>query len=234
MKHLTASVFAFAVAVPALAGAPDSVPPRTLTVSGTGIAKAAPDEASFSTGVVSQGATAGAALTANTKAMNAVIATLKRQGVPEKAIQTSNLSLNPQYQVCKPNMACPQKIVGYEVTNTVTVTIGIDKAGTALDALVVSGANRVDGISFAIHDDKPLLAQARADAVKEAIAKAEVYVKAAGVTLGPIQSIDEGGSVVPRPMYKMRAMANLAEAAVPLAGGEQSVSATVSITWEIK
>lgn len=233
MKHLAASVFAFAVAVPALAGAPDSAPPRTLTVSGTGIAKAAPDEASFSTGVVSQGATAGAALAANTKAMSAVIATLKRQGVPEKAIQTSSLSLNPQYQVCKPNVACPQKIVGYEVTNTVTVTIGLEKAGAALDALVASGANRVDGVGFAIHDEKPLLAEARAEAVKEAIAKAEAYAKSAGVSLGPILAIQEGGEHAPQPMnmafgYRLKA------AAVPLEGGEEKLAATVSITWEIK
>jgi uncharacterized protein YggE len=232
MKQLAVSVLALILAAPALAAAPQD-PPRTLTVTGTGIAKAAPDEASFSTGVVSQAPTAGAALAANTKAMNAVIATLKRQGVPEKAIQTSNLSLNPQYQVCKPNMACPQKIVGYEVANTVTVTIGLDKAGAALDALVASGANRVDGIGFAIHDEKPLLAEARAEAVKEAIAKAEAYAKSAGVSLGPILSIQDlggGDPYVKNKMGSLRAMAG----AMPIEGGEQSISTTVSITWEIK
>ena len=109
--------------------------PRTLSVNGQGIAKAAPDEASFSSGVVAQGPTAREALAANSRAMNAVFATLKRSGIPDKAIQTSNLSLSPQYQQCKPNVACPQKIVGYEVSNTVSVTVGIDQTGAVLDAL---------------------------------------------------------------------------------------------------
>ena len=216
----------------AVAAPPDQANPRTLTVAGLGVAKAAPDEASFSTGVVSQASTAGAALAANSKAMAAVIATLKRQGVPDKAIQTSNLSLNPQYQTCKPNVACPQKIVGYEVSNTVSVTVGLEKAGAVLDALVASGSNQIDGISFAIHDPKPLLALARADAVKDAIDKAALYAKAAGVGLGPILAIQESGSQAPQPMFRSmnKAMAGIA---APIAGGEQSVSASVSITWII-
>jgi uncharacterized protein YggE len=202
-------------------------------VTGTGIAKAAPDEASFSTGVVSHAPTAGGALAANSKAMAAVIATLKRQGVPDKAIQTSNLSLNPQYQTCKPNVACPQKIVGYEVSNTVSVTVGLDKAGAVLDALVSAGSNQIGGISFAIHDPKPLLALARVDAVKDAIDKAALYAKAAGVSLGPILAIQEGGSQAPQPMFKAMMARGLAQDSMPVAGGEQSVSASVSVSWII-
>lgn len=206
--------------------------PRTLTVSGTGVAKAVPDEASFSTGVVTQAGTAADALGANNRAMAAVIATLKRHGVPDKAVQTSNVSLSPQYQSCKPNVACPQKIVGYEVANTVTVTVGIDKAGAALDALVAAGANRIDGISFAVHDPKPLVAAARGEAVKEAIDKAQVLARSAGVSLGPIMSIQDGGGSAPQPMVKMYARA-VAEA-MPIAAGEQSLTATVTITWTIQ
>lgn len=186
MTRIAVCLIALILAAPALAAPPDpGAPPRTLTVTGTGIAKAAPDEADFSTGVVASAPTAGAALAANSRAMNAVISTLKRQGVPDKAIQTSNLSLNPQYQICKPNAACPQKIAGYQVSNTVSVTVALDKAGAVLDALVASGANQINGISFSIHDPKPLLAEARADAVKDAIEKASLYAKAAGVGLGP-------------------------------------------------
>ncbi len=235
MTRITVLLAALFLASSAAVAAPGADPaaPRTLTVSGTGIAKAAPDEASFSTGVVSHAATAGAALAANARAMNAVIATLKKQGVPDKAIQTSNLSLNPQYQTCKPNMTCPQKIVGYEVSNTVSVTVGLDKAGTVVDALVASGSNQIDGISFSIHDHKPLLNQARAEAVKEALDKGQLYAKAAGVSLGPILAIQESGSEAPRPIF--RAMNKMADVgyATPIAAGEQSLSAQVSITWTI-
>jgi uncharacterized protein YggE len=222
---------ALILVAPAVA-APEAAP-RVLTVGGLGTAKAAPDEASFSTGVVSQAPTARAALDANSRAMNAVIATLKKEGIAERAIQTSNLSLSPQYQACKPNAACPQKIVGYEVSNTVSVTVGLDKAGAVLDALVTSGSNRIDGISFSIHDTKPLLAAARADAVKDAMEKAQLYAKAAGVSLGPILAIDEGGSQAPVPIYKNMMQAR-AEFAPPVAGGEQSITANVSITWTIQ
>ena len=222
---------ALLAAAPGYAASLDTPAPRTLSVTGQGIAKAAPDEANFSSGVVAQGATAAQALAANNRAMNQVFATLKKQGIPDKAIQTSNLSLSPQYQPCKPNVACVQKIIGYEVSNTVSVTVGLDKTGTVLDALVASGSNQLGGISFAIHDPKPLLEQARAEAVKDAFARAQLYAHAAGVSLGPIQSLQEAGSSVPQPMYKTMAMRSME--AMPIAGGEESISANVSITWAI-
>lgn len=208
--------------------------PRTLTVSGSGIAKSAPDEANFSAGVVAQATTAGEALAANSRAMNAVFASLKRQGVPDKAIQTANLSLNPQYSPCKPNIACTPKITGYEVSNTVMVTVGIDKAGPVLDALVASGANQIGGISFSIHDPKPLLTEARAAAVKEALDHAQTIAHAAGVSLGPILSIDEGGSYAPQPKFKAMAVRAMDVGSLVTMGGEETLSANVSITFEIK
>ena len=222
-----------AVAAGAQAGTPDQAMPRTLTVAGLGTAKAAPDEAGFSTGVVTQGVNAKQALAANSRAMDAVIATLKSHGVPDRNIQTSDLSLSPQYQSCKPGVNCPQRIVGYQVSNNVNVTVELDKAGTVLDALVSSGSNQIGGVSFSIHDPKPLLAQARADAVKDAIERAQLYAKAANVSLGPILSIQEGGAALPpRPIYKSLMMS--ADRAPPMAGGEETITADVSITWIIQ
>jgi uncharacterized protein len=230
--HISRLVFcalALNLAGAAAFAAPDQPLPRTLTVSGQGIAKAAPDEASFSTGVVTHGVTANQALGANSRAMNAVFATLKKLGVPDKAIQTSDLSLSPQYQSCKPNVTCPQRIVGYEVSNNVTVTVELAKAGEALDALVASGSNQIGSIGFSIHDTKPLLARARADAVKDALERGQLYAKAAGVSLGPILSIQESGSEAPRPVFNMLKARVIG--GMPVAGGEENVSAGVSVTW---
>ena len=211
----------------------EQAPPRTLTMSGQGIAKAAPDQAQFSTGVVTQGKTAALALAANSQAMNAVFATLKRLAIADKDIQTSNFSLSPQYQEYKPGTTGPQRIVGYEVSNTVNVTVeDFSKTGAVLDALVSSGSNQIDNISFSIRDTSALLKQARAAAVKDAIDRAQTYAKAAGVTLGRILSIQESSNYQPRPMYEARAL--MAEAPPPIAGGEESVSANVTITWEIQ
>ncbi|MDE1986976.1 MAG: SIMPL domain-containing protein [Alphaproteobacteria bacterium] len=228
---LFAAVAAFAAAGAAFA---DQAAPRSMTMSGQGMVSAAPDEAGFTAGVTTQGVTASQALAANSRAMNAVFATLKKLDIPDKDIRTSNFSLSPQYQVCRPDVSCPLRVVGYEVSNTVDVTVeDMKKTGAVLDALVSSGSNQIGGISFSIHDTKPLLAQARAAAVQDAIARAQTYAKAAGVTLGPILSIQEGQNEGPRPVFAM--MAKSMEAAPPpIAGGEQSVSANVTITWEIK
>jgi len=202
-------------------------------MSGEGSAKSAPDEANLSAGVTSDGKTAILALGANSRAMNAVFATLKKLGIADKDIQTSNFSLSPQYETYKPGTSGPQRIVGYEVSNTVDVTVeDMSRTGAVLDALVSSGSNQIGGISFSIRDTTALLAKAREAAVKDAILRAHTYADAAGVTLGPILSIQEGGSEQPRPMYK--AMAMMAAAPPPIAGGEQAVSASVSITWQIQ
>jgi len=192
-----------------------------------------PNQAVLSAGVVTNAKTATAALAANTRAMNAVFVTLKAAGVADKDMQTADFSVQPQYASTNPSSSGQQRIIGYQVTNNVSVTVeNLNRLGATLDALVSSGANSIGDIGFAICDPKPLLAQARAAAVADAIAKAQVLAKAAGVTLGPITSISEGGYEPPRLMLKTMAMN--AASSVPMAAGEQSVTAGVSITWGIR
>jgi uncharacterized protein YggE len=206
--------------------------PRTLSVTGEGSAKAVPDEAELSAGVVSQAPDANAALAANRRAMNAVFAQLKAQGIPDREIQTSDFTVSPQYDSGKDGNG-PQRIVGYQVSNNVSVTVDdLAKLGSAIDALVGSGANTLGGVNFTLRDPKPMLQQARAAAVKDAMERAETYASAAGLTLGPVLQIGEGGAEVARPMF--RAMALAASAPTPIAAGEQSVSASVSMTFEIR
>jgi len=226
---LPLAMFVFAASPTALAA--DALP-RTLSVSGNGEVKAAPDQAQLSTGVVTQGRNASDALKANARAMNAVFDTLKAAGIAEKSIQTSNFSVSPRYAEAKPGGT--QHIVGYDVSNTVTVLVDkLDKVGPTIDALVAAGSNQIDGPTFSIADPDPLLAKAREAAVKDAMARAETLARAAGVSLGPITSISEsGGYSPPQPMYRM-AMSASAAVPTPVAAGEQSVSASVSITWEI-
>jgi uncharacterized protein YggE len=229
---LVLAIFAAPVALRADTGATSS--PRVLSVSGEGEVRAAPNAAQLSAGVVTAARTAAAALAENSKAMNAVFGTLHEAGIAERSIQTSGFSVSPQYATDK-NGASTARITGYQVSNTVNVTVDdLGKTGPTLDALVASGANSIGEISFTIKDPKPLMAQARAAAVADAIARAQTLAKAAGVTLGPITSISEsGGYQPPRPMYRMAAMADNA-APPPIAGGEERVTASVSITWEIR
>ncbi len=225
---------AFAAAIFVLLASPAWADPRTITISGQGEAKAAPDEALLSAGVTTDARSAAAALAANTRAMNGVFETLRKAGVADKDMQTSGFSVQPQYS----NDRSPQRITGYEVSNNVSVTVeNLASLGATLDALVSSGANNIGDIAFGLRDSRELMQKARAAAVADAIARADTIAKAAGVTLGPITSINENGSNYdpPRPMNRaMNAMAGMAAGPAPVASGQASLSDIVSITWEIR
>jgi uncharacterized protein YggE len=201
---------------------------RTLTMTGQGEERAAPDMVTLSAGVTAQAPTAAAALAANNAHMQSVFAALKKLGVADKDMQTANFSVAPQNTGGTNDQ--PRRISGYLVNNEVRVRLeDLDKLGTALDTLVAAGANQIYGVSFGIKDEAALLDQARAKAVNEAKAKAATYAKAAGVTLGPILSINENAISAPRPMFE--AVSATASRVAPTAAGEENVTATVSIVW---
>jgi uncharacterized protein YggE len=234
-----AAILAFAIpaayfsAVPAFA-ADDEPKPRTITVSGQGEVKSVPDEAQLSAGVVTQAQTAADALAANSRMMNRVFTTLKQLGIPDKAMQTSEFSVSPQYQNDRNGNATP-KIIGYQVSNNVSVTVNdLAKLGPTIDVLVGSGANTLGSVSFGIRDPKPLDAKAREAAVHDAMDKAAQYATAAGLQLGPILSIEEGSAGRVASLFQPRMMAALPEAPPPIAAGEESASASVSVTFEIR
>ena len=238
IKLLRPAIFALLLGtVPFLAAdeavAADAARVRTLTVSGEGEAKAVPDEARVSAGVVSEAHKAADALAANTRAMNAVFAALKRFNIPDKAIQTSDFSVEPQL-VADHNGNSRAKTSGYTVSNTVNVTVDLPKLGAALDALVASGANSLGNVAFDIRDPAPQLAKARAEAMKDATARAQIYAKAGGLTLGPILAVSEGGTEVPRPLSVAPRMTAAMAAPPPVAAGENTVSANVTVTFEIR
>ncbi len=231
--NIAVALGAFALFAPALAiAADDGQSLRTMTVTGEGEVKAAPDEAQLSTGVVTQAVTAAGAMAKNREAMNKVLATLKTLGIAQKDIQTSDFSVSPQY--ASDRSGDTQRIAGYQVSNTVHATVeNLSRLGPALDALVASGSNSLGDIGFSIHDPKPLEGQARAAAMRDAIARAQTYAKAADLQLGPILSVSEGGAP-PRPVFRAMAMAPAAAAPTPIATGEESISATVTVTFEIR
>ncbi|MEO6811188.1 MAG: SIMPL domain-containing protein [Isosphaeraceae bacterium] len=215
----------------------------TISVVGHGKLSAAPDVAEISVGVVTQGETAGEALAANNEAMGALQAVVKERGVAAKDVQTTNLNVSPQYsQPPQPLPGQPQRnhvptIVGYQVSNTVQITArNLGKLGALLDAVVKAGANQMHGISFRIDETEKLLDQARVKAMADAKRKAELLAGEAGVVVGKPLSIQEGGASPPprpvRPMMMMRAMA--ADSAVPVAAGEQELSVTVQVVYELK
>ena len=171
------------LALPALADEPAK--PPTLTASGEGIAMAVPDIAVVTLGVVSNGRSALAALSANSSDMAAVIAIIKAAGVADKDIGTSGFNVSPVYPPEREqNADQPAKIVGYRVSNDVRVTIrDFAKAGAVLDKVVSAGANQVNGISFELSDRAGPADEALKAAVAEATRKAGLMADAANVKL---------------------------------------------------
>ena len=230
---ITASALTLAVAslTPALA---DDKPLRTISLSGHGETHIAPDIAIVTVGVMSSAATAREALDGNTKSMEGIMAALREAAIEMRDIQTSNFSVNPRYDYSQ-NNAQPPKVVAYDVSNNVTVTVRkLDSLGAILDQVVSSGSNQINGVMFEVSKPEAATDEARKLAVADALRKANVYAAASGVTLGQIVSLSEGGGYQPPvPVFKsMRAEAVSAD--VPVAQGEQAIAVDLNITWEIK
>ena len=228
MKH----PFALVVATAALLAAPavaQPVPPAAISVTGEASVSVPPDLAQVDGGVTSDGKTAREASDTNNAAMGKVLLALKGAGIDEKDFQTSRLSLQPQYA---PNRSGPSPVVGYRASNRVTIRVrDITKVANVIDVLVGAGANEVGGINFMVSQASKLLDDAREKAVADARRKADIYAKAAGVTLGEPLSISEEGSSVP--LYRGKMAAPMA-AGAQVAQGEETLSVTVSVTWAIK
>jgi len=206
--------------------------PRTISVQGTATVYAQPDMASASAGIESRGTTPEEALAANTKVMKSLMTAIKRHGVADRDIETSGFNVSPVYsqQTSRGTM----DIEGYQVTNQVTVRLrDMDKLGGLLSSLVESGANRLHGVSFNVADPAKLQDEARKGAIADAKRRADLFAAAAGVKVKRILSISESGGVAPPMPMAMRAMKAGAEA-VPVAGGEQAISAAVSAVYEIE
>ncbi|MHB1111532.1 MAG: SIMPL domain-containing protein [Devosia sp.] len=212
----------------------------TIAIEGHGEVIAAPDTAFITSGVTSQGATARAALDANTLAMNELIATLKAAGIEAKDIQTSGFSVNPNYVYSdardENGYTLPPKINGYQVYNTVTVRVrDLPALGAVLDKAVTVGANTINGVSFSVADPSDLYDEARKSAFADARAKAELYAAAAGLDLESVRSINESQGYAPPPQpYMKEAMArDTASSPVPVEAGELTFSINVAVTWEL-
>jgi uncharacterized protein YggE len=223
------AVFAVAVGLLAAPALAQVTPIATISVTGEAQLSVPPDLAQIDGGVTTEAKTAREASDTNNAAMGKVLLALKGAGIGEKDFQTSRLSLQPQYA---PNRAGPNAVVGYQASNRVTIKLrDITRVASVIDTLVAAGANNIGGINFTVSAASKLLDDAREQAIADARRKAEIYAKAAGVTLGSPVSISEEGSPGPMPFRKMAAgMA----ASAPVAQGEETLQVTVSVSWAIK
>lgn len=230
MKH----AFALAAATAALlatSALAQTAPPAAISVTGEASVSVPPDLAQIDGGVSTDAKTAREASDANNAAMGKVLLALKGAGIDEKDYQTSRLSLQPQFATSPKASERAPGIVSFRASNRVTVKIrDVTKVANVIDVLVAAGANEIGGISFSVTQASKHLDEAREQAIADARRKAQIYAKAAGVTLGePIAISEEGG---PTPMFRSK-IAGMA-APTPVAQGEETLSVTVSVSWAIK
>ncbi|HKI92514.1 MAG TPA: SIMPL domain-containing protein [Gaiellaceae bacterium] len=197
---------------------------RTITVNGNGAVTAVPDRATFRFGVETHAGTATAALAANAKDAAAVIAALEAAGAATADIQTSQVSLSTV------TGKDGTTITGYTASNDVTVATPIGKAGALVDAAVGAGANGVSGPSLSVSAQDARYRDALGKAVADAQAKAQALAGAAGLHLGAVQSIVEGGGATPVPFGVKAAPSS---GSVPIEPGTQKIDATVTVVYAV-
>jgi uncharacterized protein len=202
-------------------------PIRTVVVTGTGQVAATPDRMTLNLGIETRAPKVGDALKANNVAADKVIKLLREKGIADKDLQTSQLSIYPQFD------SDGRRITAYQVTNSVTATIRkIDLSGEIVDAVSAVGGDaiRINGLAFSASDPIPSLAAARDLAVKDAKAQAEQLAKSAGVNLGKLRTIYNGSESRPLAQTEFR---SVADASTPIAPGTQDITATVELVFDI-
>jgi len=206
-------------------------PAPHIVVTGEGRVDEAPDMATIMLGATHEAETAAEALAGTSAATARILEGLAAAGIEARDIRTQDLSLTPRVDYGRDGSA-PQ-VTGYTASNTVQVRVrDLSSLGARLDAAVAAGGNRFDGLAFGLQDPVPSEDAARARAVQDALRKATLYAEAAGLQLGPVLSIAEQGVFDgPQPMF--RAEAASAAPPVPVAPGEVSTVARVTVTFSL-
>jgi uncharacterized protein YggE len=224
-----------AIALPAAAQdmRPVLMDGTVLEVSAEGISTRVPDVAVIQAGVITQAATAGAAMAENSTRMAGVLAALRKSGVAARDMQTAAIALSPQYRY-EDNK--PPVLTGYQASNQVSVRFrDIAKSGAILDTLVAQGANNISGPNLMVDKPDAALDEARTNAIAKARARATLYANAAGLKVDRILAISESSNLpTPMPMVmSFRGKANAA-ADTEVVAGEQQLSVTVSVRFLLK
>ncbi|MEQ7873945.1 SIMPL domain-containing protein [Sphingomonas sp. ASV193] len=203
-----------------------------LDVSASGSVTRVPDIATISAGVETRATGAAAALADNAARMQRVRAALKRAGVADQDVQTSAISLNPDYAY-ENNQ--PPRLTGYRASNTLSVKFrDLKRAGPILDALVAEGANQIGGPSLGIDHPEQALDEARVKALAAARARADLYARALGMRVVRIVSLSESGGYTPQPPMPMFARAEMAAAKTAVDPGTQNLEVGVNAVFELQ
>ena len=210
---------------------------NTVSFSGEGKVTATPDIAVISASILTQGKDSKAAQDSNSVKSKAVADFLKKEGIDDKDVKTSNYNINPQY-VYPPNGGQPS-ISGYQVSESYEIKVrDLTKVSAVLDGLVSAGANQVNNLGLQIENPDELQTQARQMAIDNAKKKADELEKQVGISLGRIVNFSENSAGSPIPMYydlKSQASGMGGGGPAPeISNGQNDITVDVTITYQIR
>ena len=239
MKSIWTALALGAAGIPAVASAQAEIPMppiagTRLDITASGEVTRVPDVAVISAGVVTRQQTASSAIQENSSRMERVLAALKKAGVAERDVQTSSLSLSPEYRYQENQ---PPQLVGYTASNQVSIRFrDIRNSGKILDALVAEGANQINGPSLTIDKPEAALDEARQQAIANGRARAELYARTLGKRVARVVSVSEGGGnyPVPPPMPVMMEARMAGQADTKVVPGEQKLQVSVSMVFDLQ
>jgi len=238
-NFVAAALLASAALMPSAALAQQSTINQTITgtrldINAVGEVTRVPDLAIISAGVITRSTTASGAIQQAAARMARVREALRQAGIADRDIQTSNISLSPQYVYVKDQ---PPRLSGYSASNQLSVRFrDIANTGKILDALVAEGANQISGPNLTIDKPESALDEARVKAIAAARARADLYARSLGMRVTRVVSVSEsGGYAPPPPMAPMVMMAERSQAAdSKIDPGEQKLQVSVSMTFELQ
>ena len=203
-----------------------------LELSAEGNVTRAPDLVTISAGTLSEAPTAATAMQDNARRTAAAIAALKAAGIDPRDIRTAAISLSPVYRYEENR---PPLLTGYQASNQLSIRFrDVARTGALIDRLVAQGINQINGPSFSVEQPEEALDEARRNAIATARKRAQLYAAAAGLRVRRILSISEGTANAPAPMPIAMMVARNKGADTPIEPGEQQLSVTLAVSFELE
>jgi uncharacterized protein YggE len=230
---LGAATFSAAAAAQPAQSITQSIAGTRLDISASGEVTRVPDVAIISAGVTTRSTTASGAIQDAASRMERVRAALKRAGIDDHDIQTSSISLNPEYRYDNNQ---PPQLVAYNASNQLSVRFrDIRNSGRILDALVTEGANQINGPNLVVDKPEAALDEARAKAVAAGRARADLYARSLGMRVARIVSVSEsGGYAAPQPMQVIVEARMAGAASTKIDPGEQKLQVSLAMVFELQ
>ena len=190
-----------------------NTPQPSVDVTGEGIVRVVPDQVTINVRVENNGKNAKELKQLNDRTVNDVLATIKRMGIDDKDVRTEYIRLDKNYDY-------NTKTYSFAANQAISIKVkDLSKYEPLMNALLESGINRIDGISFSSSNQDALESQARKKAVENAQIKAKEYAAVLNQSIGKSISISEFSQQSgPQPMYKVMAMES------DMGGGQQTIA----------